>query len=115
MKKLELPQIAKMSYRKNNYEDNQELVKSYTLIGVIFLNFNKILNDLEEKLAKIGNRLFSSMSNKKSGLLKTLSGSKILKDGIEEDLTNKVNSNQNLANINIEQVKYKTEIFLLIF
>ena len=111
MKKLELPQIAKMSYRKNNYEDNQELVKSYTLIGVIFLNFNKILNDLEEKLAKIGNRLFSSMSNKKSGLLKTLSGSKILKDGIEEDLTNKVNSNQNLANINIEQVKYKTEIF----
>ena len=89
MKKLELPQIAKMSYRKNNYEDNQELVKSYTLIGVIFLNFNKILNDLEEKLAKIGNRLFSSMSNKKSGLLKTLSGSKILKDGIEEDLKSK--------------------------
>ena len=113
MEKLDLPQIAKMSYRKNNIKENQELVHSYTLIGVIFLNFNKILNDLEEKLSKIGNRLFSSMSNKKSSLLKTLSGSKILKDGIEEDLTNKVNSDKNLTNINIEQVKYKPEIFII--
>ena len=112
MEKIELPNIAKMSYRKLSSKESQELVKSYTLIGVIYLNFNKILNDLEEKLTRIGNRLFTSMSNKKSSLLKTLSGSKILKDGIEEDLT-KINSNKNLANMNIEQVKYKTELFII--
>ena len=38
-----------------------DLVYSYLLIGIISLNFNKILNDLEEKLNKIGTKLFQSM------------------------------------------------------
>ena len=40
------------------------------------------------------------MSNKKNGMAKSLSGSKIMKFGIEEDLTNKHQSNKNLYNIN---------------
>ena len=113
MKKLELPEIAKMSYRKNSNNANQDLVYSYLLIGIISLNFYKILNDLEEKLNKIGTRLFQSMSNKNSGLIKTLSGSKIMKYGIEEDLTNKVQSNKELCDINLEEIKYKIENFIV--
>ena len=112
MKKLDLPEIAKMSYKKNPIE-NPDLIKSYKLIGIISLNFNKILNEFEEKLSKIANRLFQSMSNKKNSLIKTLSGSKIMKFGIEEDLTNKVQSNKNLYDYNIDQVKYKIENFII--
>ena len=113
MKKLELPEIAKISYKKNNPTENSDLIRSYKLIGIISLNFNKILNEFEEKLSKIGNRLFQSMSNKKNSLIKTLSGSKIMKFGIEEDLTNKVQSNKNLCDFNIDQVKYKIENFII--
>ena len=113
MKKIELPEIAKISYRKNSNNENPELVYSYRLIGIISLNFYKILNDLEEKLLKISTRLFQSMSNKNTNLVKTLSGSKIMKFGIEEDLTNKVQSNKNLCDINIDEVKYKIENFII--
>ena len=53
------------------------------------------------------------MSNKNCCLIKTLSGSKIIKYGIEEDLTNKVQSNKNLCDINIDEVKYKPENFII--
>ena len=113
MKKVELPEIAKMSYIKNIGNANSEFVYAYKLIGIISLNFNKILNDLEEKLWTISNRLFQAMSNKNGYLIKTLSGSKIMKFGIEEDLTNKVQSNKNLRDFNLDEFKYKTENFII--
>ena len=113
MKKVELPEIAKTSYRKNSNKEISNLIFTYKLIGIISLNFSKILNDLEEKLSKVNNRLFQSMSNKNCCLIKTLSGSKIIKYGIEEDLTNKVQSNKNLCDINIDEVKYKPENFII--
>ena len=101
MKKLSLPSIAVPSKRRKSRHSKLVLIHSYKLIGVIILNFNKILNDLEGKISKVSYRLFQSMSNKKNSLIKTLSGSKIMKFGIEEDLTNKAQSNKNLFNINI--------------
>ena len=112
MKKLDLPNIAKNCYekQKNNKQSNfnSNLVNSYELIGVSSLNFKLIFQELEEKLYKISYRLFQSMSNKRNGLVKTLSGSKIMKFGIEQDLTNKVHSNKNLFNINNE-IQYRTQ------
>jgi hypothetical protein len=115
MKKIDLPNIAKQSYINNMKNSNTkfELINSYKLIGIVSLNFNKILNDLEEKISKINNRLFQSMSNKKNSLVKTLSGSKIIKFGIEEDLTNRAQSNKNLCDINLDEIQYRIETFII--
>ena len=102
MKKIDLPEIAKNSCKRKSKQSNAKLnlINSYELIGISSLNFNIILHELEGKLSKISYRLFQSMSNKKNGMAKSLSGSKIMKFGIEEDLTNKHQSNKNLYNIN---------------
>ena len=117
MKKLNLPGIAKSSYErksKKNLNFNLNLINSYELIGFSSLNFKVILHDLEEKLSKISYRLFQSMmSKKKNGLIKTLSGSKIFKFGIEQDLTNKVQSNKNLYNINNNEIQYRTQNLII--
>ena len=113
MKKVELPDIAKMSYKRNKISENSELVNIYTLIGIISLNFNKILIEVEEKQTKFDNLLFQSMLNKNNGLVKTLSGSKILKFGIEEDLTNKVQSHTNIYDFNIDPIQYKIENYII--
>ena len=117
MKKLELPSIARNNkIRKNKLSSNLinlNLINSYKLIGIISLNFNKILNELESKISKISYRLFQSMSNKKNSLIKTLSGSKIMKFGIEEDLTNKAQSNKNLININKNEIPYRIQNLII--
>ena len=118
MKKVDYPEIAKSSRRKSRLNSNifnLNLINSYELIGIISLNFNLILRDLEEKLSKISYRLFQSMSNKKNGLTKTLSGSKIMKFGIEEDLTNKVQSNKNFNIINNNDFQYKIQNLIINF
>ena len=117
MKKLDLPNVAKNYHRKSKLNNiiNLNLINSYELIGTISLNFNLILHELEEKLSKISYRLFQSMSNKKNTLIKTLSGSKIMKFGIEEDLTNKVQSNKNLHNINNNDFQYKIQNLIINF
>ena len=53
------------------------------------------------------------MSNKKNSLVKTLSGSKIIKFGIEEDLTNRAQSNKNLCDINLDEIQYRIETFII--
>ena len=114
MKKLSLPSIAVSNNRRKSRHNKLLLIHSYKLIGVIVLNFNKILNELEGKISKVSYRLFQSMSNKKNSLIKTLSGSKIMKCGIEEDLTNKAQSNKNLYNINLKDNELTNRIQNLI-
>ena len=114
MKKISLPTIAVSNNRRRSRHNKLLLIHSYKLIGIIVLNFNKILNDLEGKISKVSYRLFQSMSNKKNSLIKTLSGSKIMKYGIEEDLTNKAQSNKNLYNINLKDNELTNRIQNLI-
>ena len=113
MKKLDLPNVAKNNLIKQRLSKkskiNLNLINSYELIGSSSLNFQIIFHELEEKLSKISYRLFQSMSNKKNGLIKTLSGSKIMKFGIEQDLTNKVQSNKNLCNIKDNEIRCGTQ------
>lgn len=113
MKKLKLPDIAIRNYnRKSNKQiisSNLNLINSYELIGVSSLNFYIILHELESKLHKISYRFFQSMSYKKNDLVKTFSGSKIMKYGIEKELSNKAQSNNNLLNINNNEFQYKRE------
>ena len=115
MKKLDLPEIAKNSYKKVSRQSNVylNLINSYELIGIASLNFNIILHELETKLSKVSYRLFQSMSNKKNGLVKSLSGSKIMKVGIEEDLTNKVQSNRNLYNVNNNEIQSRIQNLII--
>ena len=115
MKKLDLPEIAKNSYKKVSRQSNVylNLINSYELIGIASLNFNIILHELEAKLSKVSYRLFQSMSNKKNGLVKSLSGSKIMKFGIEEDLTNKAQSNRNLYNINNNEIQCRIQNLII--
>ena len=114
MKKISLPTIAVPNNRRRSRHNKLLLIHSYKLIGIIVLNFNKILNELEGKISKVSYRLFQSMSNKKNSLIKTLSGSKIMKCGIEEDLTNKAQSNKNLYNINLKDNELTNRIQNLI-
>ena len=113
MKKVELPDIAIKNYNRKSHKQciisNLNLINSYELIGVSSLNFYIILHELESKLSKISYRLFQSMSYKKNDFVKTFSGSKIMKYGIEEDLTNKAQSNKNLFNINNNEFQYKSQ------
>ena len=110
-KKLDLPFIAKSSYARKSRQNvaNLNLINSYELIGISSLNFNLLLHELEEKISKISYRLFQSMSNKKNSLIKTLSGSKIMKFGIEQDLSNRAQSNKNLYNINNNEIQYRIQ------
>ena len=113
MTKLNLPDIAKKDYSKRSKRSvigNFNLITSYELIGMTPLNFYIILHDMESKLSKMGYSFFQSMTNKKNGFEKTLSGSKIMKCGVEEDLTYKAfKSNKNIYNNNHNEIQYKSQ------
>ena len=81
------------------------LENAYTLIGVISLNFYKILYEHEDKIVRETSKFFQSMSNVKNALNKTLSGSKINVNGFEETLQNKSPTNNNLKKHNDEEQK----------
>ena len=119
MTKLNLPDIAKKDYSKKSKRSviaNFNLITSYELIGMTPLNFYIILHEMESKLSKIGYRLFQSMSNKKNGFVKTLSGSKIMKCGVEEELTYKAfQHNKNVIGINHKEIQSKSQNLILNF
>ena len=67
-----------------------DLIKNYTLIGIVSLNFYKILYENEKKIEREASKFFNSMANQKHDELnKTISNSKIHSVGIEENLNNK--------------------------
>ena len=74
-----------------------DLIKIYTQIGVVSLNFLKILYNNESKIERETSKFFHSLSNKKyDELNKTISNSKINGKGIEENLNDKrINENDN--------------------
>ena len=65
-----------------------DLIDDYTLIGVVSLNFYKILYDNENKIEQDATKIFHTMTNQKydDELNKTLSNSKINSVGIEKNL-----------------------------
>ena len=81
------------------------LENTYTLIGVISLNFYKILYEHEDKIVRETSKFFQSMSNVKNNLNKTLSGSKINANGFEETLQNKTQTNINIKNNDDQEPK----------
>ena len=118
MKKLDLPDIAVNRFRRKSKQtniSNLNLINSYELIGITPLNFYIILNEIESKLSKISYRLFQSMYNKKNGIIKTFSGTKIMRYSLEEELTNKPQSNKNTLNINNKEIHYKSQILNINF
>ena len=94
-------------------------MKSYTFMGMVPLNFYKILYDYEKKIECDSSLFFKSMSSQKyDELNKTLSNSKINSVGIEENLEykekkkNEINIFQSLiisAYENVSQI-FKEEI-----
>ena len=67
-----------------------DLIKTYTLIGIVSLNFYKILYDNESRIERDASKFFHSMSSQKyDDLNKTISNSKINAVGVEENLNNK--------------------------
>ena len=68
-----------------------DLINDYTLIGIVSLNFYKILYDNENRIEQNASNFFHTMSNQKYGdLNKTYSNSKINTKGIEQNLDEKI-------------------------
>jgi hypothetical protein len=79
-----------------------DLIKTYNLIGIVSLNFYKILYDNESRIERDTSKFFHSVSNQKyDELNRTISDSKINAVGIEENLNTK-NNKQNNENNNKE-------------
>ena len=76
-----------------------DLIDDYTLIGVVSLNFYKILYDNENKIEQDATKIFHTMTNQKydDELNKTLSNSKINSVGIEKNLDGNI-KNENKKN-----------------
>ena len=73
-----------------------DLIKSYNLIGIVSLNFYKILSMNENKIEKEASKFFHTLSTKKyDELNKTISNSKINSVGIEQNLDGKNNEKYN--------------------
>ena len=69
-----------------------DLIKTYTLIGIVSLNFYKILSMNENKIEREASKFFHSLStNKYDELNKTISNSKINSVGVEQNLNEKNN------------------------
>ena len=73
-----------------------DLIKTYNLIGVVSLNFYKILYDNESRIERDTSKFFHSMSNQKyDDLNRTISDSKINAVGVEKNLNTKNNKQNN--------------------
>ena len=85
-----------------------DLIDDYTLIGVVSLNFYKILYDNENKIEQDATKIFHTMTNQKydDELNKTLSNSKINSVGIEKNLDSplKDEKKENKENIIIQNL-----------
>jgi hypothetical protein len=67
-----------------------DLIKTYNLIGIVSLNFYKILYDNESRIERDTSKFFHSMSNQKyDEMNRTISNSKINGVGVEESLNPK--------------------------
>ena len=77
-----------------------DLINKYTLIGVVSLNFYKILYDNENKIEREASQFFHSVTYQKyDELNKTISNSKINSVGIEENLENKTRKENKSKNV----------------
>ena len=82
-----------------------DIIKTYTLIGVVSLNFYKILYNNESKVEREASKLFRTLSNKKyDDLNKTISNSKINAVGVEEKLDGKMKNKDEKQNIIIQNL-----------
>ena len=73
-----------------------DLIKTYNLIGIVSLNFYKILYDNENRIERDTSKFFHSVSNQNyDELNRTISDSKINGVGVEESLNTKKNKHNN--------------------
>ena len=83
-----------------------DLIKTYNLIGIVSLNFYKILYDNESRIERDTSKFFHSMSNQKyDEMNRTISNSKINGVGVEESLNPKKNKENNKENDIIQSIQ----------
>ena len=89
-KRFSMPRFSIETREIGIFHKKLDLIKTYQLIGIVSLNFYKILYNNESKLEREASKFFNSISSQKfDELNKTISQSKINTVGIEKNLNGK--------------------------